>query len=82
MKNIFVVIRIVFYFSFIKRRTVLKKEIELPNGNRIFSDKRILLPFSIGDYHDFVKKRVLNIIKYDIIIGEYWMQKNKTVFDY
>jgi hypothetical protein len=35
------------------------------------SDKRIFLPFSIGDYHGFIEKKVLDMVKYDIIIGEY-----------
>jgi hypothetical protein len=34
-------------------------------------DKRILLPFSIGDYHDFIKERVLDMVKYDVIISEH-----------
>jgi hypothetical protein len=70
-KDIFVIARIISYFLFIKCRTVSKKEIKLPNGNRMSSDKRILLPFSISDYYGFVKEGILDIIEYDIIISEY-----------
>jgi hypothetical protein len=70
-KDVFVATRITSHFPFAKRRTVSKKKIELPNGNRMSSDKRILLPFSISDYHGFVKRKVLDMVKYDIIIGEH-----------
>jgi hypothetical protein len=81
-KDVFVVIRIIFYFPFTKRRTVSKREIELPNGNRIFSDKRIFLPFFVSDYHGFIEKKVLDMVEYNVIISEHWMQENGTVFDY
>jgi hypothetical protein len=35
------------------------------------SDKRILLLFSISDYHGFIKGRVLDMVEYDVIIGEH-----------
>jgi hypothetical protein len=70
-KDVFVAARITFHFLFIKRRTVSKKKIELPNGNRMSFDERIFFPFSIGDYHGFIKGKVLNIMEYDIIISEY-----------
>jgi hypothetical protein len=81
-KDVFVAARIASHFPFAKRRTVSKKEVELPNGNRMSSDERILLPFSVGDYHGFVEGRVLDMVEYDVIIGEHWMQENGTVLDY
>jgi hypothetical protein len=34
-------------------------------------NKRILLPFSISDYYGFIEGKVLDIMKYDVIIGEH-----------